>query len=253
MPTAVTEASFRALAPTAPIEAPPRVQVRAAATATVRVRIWDLPTRMFHWALVASLAALVATGYAGGAWIDWHARAGSLVLALLLFRVVWGVIGGRWSRFANFWPTPARVRAYLRGPATKEQDAGHSPLGALSVLAMLGLLLAQVATGLVSDDGGGYTGPLNAWVSSTAGQAATMLHKDYGQWMLAALVALHVAAIAFYRIARRRKLLQAMVDGDKLLEPTRAVPASRDDAVTRMRALCVFALCVLAVWMVTGF
>ena len=120
---------------------------------------------------------------------------------------------------------------------------------------MLGLLFAQIFTGLVADDGGGYTGPLNAWVSTAAGRAATLLHKDYGQWMLLGLVLLHVAAIAFYRIARRRKLVQAMIDGDKQLPHAhaRVVTPSRDDGVTRMQALFVFALCVLAVGMVTGF
>lgn len=255
MPTAATEdtfdESFELFAPAAPPLAPARAEPRA--VAVVRVRVWDLPTRMFHWLLVASLVGLAATGYAGGAWIDWHARMGSLVLALLLFRVVWGVVGGRWSRFANFVPTPAKLARYLKGEATPEQEAGHSPLGALSVLAMLGLLLAQVFTGLVADDGGGYTGPLNAWVSSATGLAATHLHKDYGQWLLLVLVLLHIAAIAFYRFARKRRLLRAMVSGDKLLAPNRVVPPSRDNGGTRMIAAIVFGGCLLAVGTLTGF
>ncbi|HSV83936.1 MAG TPA: cytochrome b/b6 domain-containing protein, partial [Ramlibacter sp.] len=197
MPTVATDRVLGAFVPATTARVPARAD--ASAIAMVRVRVWDLPTRMFHWALVASLAGLVATGYAGGAWIDWHARIGSLVLALLLFRVVWGFAGGRWSRFASFVPTPARLRAYLGGRATPEQEAGHSPLGALSVLAMLTVLFAQLATGLVSDDGGGFTGPLNAWVSSALGDLATQLHKNYGQWVLLGLVLLHVLAIAFYR------------------------------------------------------
>jgi cytochrome b len=219
----------------------------------VRVRVWDLPTRVFHWALVASLAGLVATGYAGGAWIDWHARVGSLVFALLLFRVVWGVVGGRWSRFRSFVPSPATLKAYLQGGATPEQDAGHSPLGALSVLAMLAVLLAQVGSGLMSDDGGGFTGPMNAWVSTAVADAATRLHKDYGQWVLLGLVLLHVAAILFYRLVRQRKLVRAMLDGDKLLPAHRTVPPARDDARTRLFAVAVFACSCVAVGALTGF
>jgi len=252
MPTAATEIRLHAFVPAAP---PPQALPRAVTNTgpVVRVRVWDLPTRIFHWALVASLVGLAATGYAGGAWIDWHARLGSLVLALLLFRVVWGVVGGRWSRFRSFLPTPKNVMRYLRGKATPEQEAGHSPLGALSLLAMLLMLLAQVATGLVSDDGGGFTGPLNAWVSSSVGETATMLHKAYGQWMLLGLVLLHIAAIVFYRIARKRKLVQAMIVGDKLLPAARAVPPARDDAGTRALGAAVLCASLFAVWMLTGF
>ena len=251
MPTAATEIHLHALVPAAPTHAPPRAI--AVAVPVVRVRVWDLPTRLFHWSLVASLAGLALTGYAGGAWIEWHARLGSLVLALLLFRVVWGVVGGRWSRFRNFVPTPRKVLGYLRGETTPEQEAGHSPLGALSVLAMLLLLLAQVATGLVSDDGGGFTGPLNAWVSAGIADSATFLHRNYGQWMLLGLVLLHVAAIVFYRIARKRKLVQAMLDGDKLLPRNRVVPPARDDAGSRTAAAVVLGASLLAVGLVTGF
>jgi cytochrome b len=251
MPTVATDISLHSFAPAAPPQALPRAE--PVAGPVVRVRVWDLPTRVFHWALVSSLVGLAVTGYAGGAWMDWHARLGSLVLALLLFRVVWGVVGGRWSRFRSFLPTPGGMLRYLRGKATPEQEAGHSPLGALSVLAMLLILLAQVATGLISDDGGGFTGPLNAWVSTSIGETATLLHKAYGQWLLLGLVLLHLAAIAFYRIARKRKLVQAMIDGDKLLPVARAVPPARDDAATRIAGAVLLCACVLAVGMLTGF
>jgi cytochrome b len=244
MPTVVTDASFSTLAPQ-------RVPRAASVEAGVRVRIWDLPTRVFHWSLAASLVGLTASGYAGGAWMTWHARIGSLLLALLVFRIVWGFLGGRWSRFANFVPTPAALQRYLRGPATADQDAGHSPLGALSILAMLAVLLAQTVTGLLGDDGGGFTGPWNELVSSATGFAATALHKQVGQWLLFGLVALHVLAIGFYRVARRRKLVRAMLDGDKLL-PRRVAPA-RDDARSRLLAAAVLLASLCAVGFVTGF
>jgi cytochrome b len=250
MPTVASDSSFGLRVP-APRRALDPVRVRSVDRTLVRVRIWDLPTRVFHWSLAASLVGLTATGYAGGAWMDWHGRMGSLVLALLLFRIVWGFAGGRWSRFAAFWPTPSRVRSYLQGPHAPEHKAGHNPLGALSILAMLLLLFAQVATGLVGDDGGGYSGPLNAYVSSAFGLAATLLHKQVGQWLLFGLVLLHVAAIVFYRIARRRKLVRAMIDGDQRLEYW--VPPSRDDARSRLQAAVLMVGCVLLVGLVTGF
>lgn len=251
MPTAVNDPGFVVLAPQAPTAPAPSAAVHVTDAGLFRVRIWDLPTRLFHWSLAAALAGLAITGYAGGAWMDWHARLGTLVLVLLLFRVVWGCIGGRWSRFASFVPSAARLKAYLQGRATPQDDAGHSPLGALSVLAMLLVVFAQVATGLVSDDGGGFIGPLNDRVSSAAALAATALHKQVGQWLLLGLVLLHVAAILWYRIARQRKLVRAMVDGDKLL-PYRVAPA-RDDVRTRATALAVLAAAMLAVGWFVGF
>lgn len=250
MPTVANDAAIGAVLRRAPTVLAPPLR-RATEAGLFRVRIWDLPTRLFHWSLAAALVALVATGYAGGAWMEWHARLGTLVLALLLFRLVWGFVGGRWSRFASFLPTPARVKAYLQGRAAAEQQAGHSPLGALSVLAMLLVLFVQVATGLVSDDGGGFIGPLNDKVTGATALAATALHKQLGLWLLPALVLLHVAAIAFYRFVKRRALVRAMVDGDKLL-PYR-VPAARDDARARGIAVAVLGVCLVMVGWFLGF
>lgn len=251
MPTVANNPGLGVLVPRAPAAAAPTVARPAMEAGLHRVRIWDLPTRLFHWSLAASLVVLTATGYAGGAWIQWHARTGALVLALLLFRVVWGCIGGRWSRFASFLPTPTRLLAYLRGKARPEDEAGHSPLGALSVLAMLLVLFAQVATGLVSDDGGGFVGPLNERVASATGLAATALHKQVGQWLLLGLVLLHVVAIGFYRVVRRRKLVKAMVDGDKLMVVR--LPAARDDALTRTLAVAVLGASLALVGWGIGF
>jgi len=105
------------------------------------VRIWDLPTRLFHWLLAALVLCSVVTAKLGGLWIDWHMRAGYAILALVLFRVLWGFAGSRYARFANFVRGPRAVLDYLRGRGA--QGAGHSPLGALSVLALLAALLVQ--------------------------------------------------------------------------------------------------------------
>ena len=211
-------------------------------TAPRPVRVWDLPTRMFHWTLVLSVTGLVITGHVGGNALVWHMRLGLLVLTLLSFRVLWGLVGGRWSRFASFVRGPATLLRYLRGPrrAGDHFEVGHNPLGALSVLAMIAVLALQVGTGLVADDEIATTGPLNRFVANATGLAATGWHKDAGQWLLIALVVLHLGAIAFYRW-RGTHLVRTMITGDKLLPGD--VPASADNWPRRLLALVLAAAC----------
>jgi cytochrome b len=200
-------------------------------------RVWDLPTRLFHWLLAAALVGSVTSGTIGGNAMVWHLRFGYCVFALLAFRIVWGFVGGRWSRFASFLYAPGTVMRYLRGRAAADEplDVGHNPLGAFSVFALLALLALQVATGLVADDEIATTGPLNRFVSSATATAATGWHAGLGITIVLVLVALHVAAIVFYRLRRGKDLVGPMVRGDKLLPA--GTPASRDDATTRLAAL----------------
>ena len=209
------------------------------------VRVWDLPTRLFHWGLVACVVGLAVTAYSESG-LEWHARLGYTVLALLLFRIVWGFVGGRWSRFASFLYAPSSIVAYLRGRPHPDHLVGHNPLGAGSVFAMLVFLVAQVGTGLVSDDESSFTGPLNRLVSTSQGLAATWYHKRVGQWILLALVVLHVLAVLYYLLRRREDLVGPMIAGDKVVS-TQA-PPSRDDIASRTVALGVFALCAGFVW-----
>lgn len=214
---------------------------------THRVRVWDLPTRLFHWLLAACVVLLVVTGYVGGDAMAWHARFGYTVLALLLFRIVWGFAGGHWSRFRSFVYKPASVLAYLGGRAHPDHRVGHNPLGAASVFSMLAVLAAQAGTGLFADDEIAFTGPLNRFVDSATGLAATWYHKAVGQWLLIGLVVLHLAAIAWYGVKKREGLVRAMVAGDK--ELPQAAPSSRDDAGSRLLALVVVAACAgLVAW-----
>jgi cytochrome b len=215
-----------------------------------RVRVWDLPTRLFHWLLAASVVGLVITGQIGGGLIDWHARLGYCVLALLLFRIVWGLVGGHWSRFASFFYSPSSVVAYLRGRAHPDHLIGHNPLGAASVFAMLLVLAAQVATGLVSDDEISFTGPLNRYVASAKGLAATWYHKNVGQWLIIGLVVLHVAAIVFYRVRKNDDLVRPMLVGDK--QTAHPARSSRDDALSRVAAAVILALAAGASWWVVS-
>jgi cytochrome b len=213
------------------------------------VRIWDLPVRLFHWALAACVIALVITAKMGGNAMEWHFRLGYAVLALLVFRIVWGVVGGRWSRFAAFIYSPARLVRYLRGAAHAGDRIGHSPLGALSVFALLAVLAAQVVTGLLSDDEIAFAGPLTRFVSNAVVGQATSYHQEIGQYLVIGLVVLHLLAIVFYVVVRRQRLVGPMVHGDKVLH-TPAAP-SRDDGASRALALAVLAASSALAWWVS--
>lgn len=214
----------------------------------VQVRVWDLPTRLFHWALVLCVLGSVLSAKIGGNAMIWHARLGYAVLALLGFRLAWGLVGGRWSRFASFLYSPAALLRYLRGQPREGDhfDVGHNPLGAFSVLAMLAWLGLQVGSGLIADDEIAFSGPLVAWVSSEVSLAWTHYHKSYGQWGLFLLLGLHLLAIAFYRW-RRQDLIGPMLSGDKQLSA--AVPASADSWGTRVFALTLLLACAAGVYL----
>jgi cytochrome b len=218
---------------------------------THAVRIWDLPTRLFHWVLAAGVIGSVVTAKIGGAAMAWHFRLGYLALGLLAFRLVWGFVGGHWSRFATFVRGPGTVLRYLRGQAHAGEhlDVGHNPLGAASVLAMLAFLAAQVGTGLVADDEIANVGPLNRFVSIATAHGATVWHKQFGQYVIIALVLLHVAAIVYYLLKKNTNLVAPMLGGDKQLAGD--VPAARDGGAARALALVIAALCAAAVaWVV---
>ncbi len=213
------------------------------------VRIWDLPTRLFHWLLAAAIFALIATGMRGGDALRWHFFLGYAVLALLLWRLVWGIVGGHWSRFATIIPTPARVLRYLRRQATPADLAGHNPLGALAVFAILAIVLAQVVSGLMVDDEIFYQGPLTGRVPGEWIAAATSWHSGWGKRLLLGITLLHVVAIALHSLSGHR-LIGPMFTGDKTLPQSdaAALPASTDGARQRLLALAIVAVAALSVW-----
>ena len=216
------------------------------------VRVWDLPTRTFHWLLAACVLGSVVSAKIGGNAMVWHFRLGYVVFTLLAFRILWGLVGGRWSRFASFIYAPATVVRYLRGQAGPDEhlDVGHNPLGAFSVFALLALLAAQVGTGLFADDDISNTGPLIKFVSGATSSLLTKWHKNFGQWLIIALVLLHVGAIVFYLVRKQQNLVRPMLTGDKLL-PAR-VPASADHFASRALAFALVAACAaLVAWLVS--
>ncbi len=185
------------------------------------VKVWDWPLRLFHWGLLVCVLGCITTIKAGGDWMDWHVRFGYGAAGLIVFRLVWGVVGTRYSRFSSFSFTPRETWRYARG-RSHTYYRGHNPLGALSVFAMLTVLGFQAFGGLFTSDDIAFEGPLahllpSAWVAGITG-----LHKA-NQWLIYGLIGLHVAAISFYTLVKREKLIAAMVHGKK---PRFAPPAS---------------------------
>jgi cytochrome b len=169
--------------------------------------VWDLPVRLVHWLL----AALIAFSWWSVEYhhTDWHIWSGCAILTLLIFRLLWGVVGSSTARFASFVRGPKAITGYLRGRWT---GIGHNPLGALSVLALLGDTALQVGLGLIAQDEDGiYAGPLSGLVSSDTSDRARELHA-VNFYVLLGLVALHVAALVYYRL-RGRRLVGAMITG----------------------------------------
>lgn len=209
------------------------------------VRVWDAPTRLFHWALVGLVVGLVVTAQVGGSAMDWHFRLGYSVLALLLFRFAWGFVGGYWSRFSSFIYTPSEVTQWLQGRSPANQSVGHNPLGGLSVFALLLFLLLQVGSGLFSDDEIAAAGPLSKFVASTWVGNATFYHKEIGKLALLALVALHLAAIGLYFFKKKDNLVKPMIHGDKTLDFLAA--ESQDGRSNRLKALAILLACAVLV------
>lgn len=193
----------------------------------MRAPVWDLPTRLFHWAIVPLVPFLWWSAENGR--MDLHIPAGIAMFGLLLFRLSWGAAGGSTARFAGFVTGPRGLRDHLAGRAAPA--AGHSPLGALSAIAMLLALALQVGLGLfATDEDGLASGPLAHLVSYDLSETLTELHESLFN-VLAALIALHIAAILYYLIARRRNLTGAMLLGEGEVPagaaPLRPAPAWR--------------------------
>lgn len=177
--------------------------------ATNAVAVWDLPTRLFHWLLVALIGFSWWSAENGA--MDWHRLSGETLVGLVVFRVLWGFLGGSTARFAGFVRSPVKVMGYVRGQ--KHLAAGHNPLGGYSVLALLGLVALQVATGLFAVDTDGLeSGPLSYLVSFDQGRVASGIHELSFNALLA-LIGIHLGAIVYYRVVKRRNLVAPMITG----------------------------------------
>jgi cytochrome b len=195
------------------------------------ILVWDLPTRLFHWLLVALVVSSFVTAKIGGNWMRYHEWSGEAILTLLLFRVVWGFIGSAPSRFSAFLAGPATVMRYaltLLGRDTPH-TIGHNPLGGWSVMAMLLVLFIQAGIGLFANDDIATTGPLYKWVSKAASDRLTTIHR-LNQNLIIALVAVHVAAVLFHLIYKHDNLITPMITGKKHWEGDRIEDVSQQPA-----------------------
>jgi len=204
------------------------------------VRIWDLPTRLFHWLFALSVIGAVVTVKVGGSWMDWHMPLGITALVLLAFRLIWGFTGSRYARFGNFFVSPKQTWTYLKTRPHVE-SAGHNPLGAWSVFALLLVVGVQAFTGLFTTDDILVQGPLNQFVSGEVASVMTSIHK-FNETPLFILVGLHLVAILIYAI-RGVKLVPAMVTGNKTeAELPANAQAARDDIGLRAWAFVLIVL-----------
>jgi len=193
-----------------------------------RIRVWDLPTRLFHWVLAALVVFSFTTGKIGGDWMAWHLRSGYAVLALLGFRIAWGFVGSETARFTRFLRGPRAALAYARQTLAGRHPfiAGHNPLGGWMIVAMLAALAFQAGTGLFADDQIATQGPLAVKVSNDTVTRMSSLHS-IGEWVVVALAALHVIAIAVYRAAWNLRLAGPMLHGRAPAPPGTSEPARR--------------------------
>lgn len=214
-------------------------------------RVWDLPTRLFHWSLLLLVIACWWTAGEDGD-IDWHMRCGYAVLALLLFRLVWGVLGSTTARFSSFITSPRAALEYLFG--ARRSDAlhaiGHNPAGGWMVLVLLGTLLLVSITGLFANDDIMSEGPLAHYVSERYSDLSTSWHKS-GFYFLLVLVGLHIAAIAFYLLVKKENLVQPMLTGLKHLP--RGIKLPELHTQEAWLALLILGCTSAAVWLMARF
>jgi cytochrome b len=182
-----------------------------------KVKLWDPFLRLFHWTLVITVATSWVMGEFGPAIMTIHFWSGYFICGLLLFRVAWGIFGPKPARFAEFVPKPRTALKYAKSMTKRAPShwPGHNPLGALSVIALLSLLLAQVTTGLFADpEDYVNVGPLAHLVDASVNRQASVWHERIA-YALLVLVALHVAVILFYRVWKREDLIGPMIHGWK--------------------------------------
>lgn len=203
------------------------------------VRVWDVPTRLFHWVLVALVAVNLYTGFVGGLTeMDLHMKTGLAILGLVVFRVAWGFLGSPRSRFRDFVRGPLTVLSYARKLFGKSHEpwAGHNPLGGWSVIALLTILAVQAGTGLFSNDDIFTEGPLAKLVSNSTSDTLTAVHH-FTVDILIALIVLHLASVTFYLLVKGQNLIRPMLTGRK--RAGEAPPGSDTPFAPRWQAVII--------------
>lgn len=204
-----------------------------------RIPVWDLPTRLFHWLFAAGFVCSWLSHELGAT--EWHFYSGYALLSLLIFRILWGLVGSRHSRFLDFWPRFSSIRQYLRNGVSP--TPGHNPLGALSVFAMLSVMAVQLGSGLANADEAGNHAPYNAWASEVGLEDAAGLIHEWAYRLMLGLIGMHVCAVSFYTFVKHQRMIPGMITGYK-----------NEAGLERPRhlliALACLAVSVLLVWLV---
>ena len=209
-------------------------------------RVWDLPTRLFHWTLVLLVVTCFASGWIGGNWMEWHGRAGIGIVGLVAFRLVWGFLGSTYARFLTFVRGPGAIIDYLKG---KWCGAGHNPLGALSVLGLLGVLAFQSVSGLFGNDDIAFNGPLYVLIDKDTSDWIVSWHRQTS-WLLLLLIGLHLGAISFYRFIKKDDLITPMINGRKTFCTACPVKDAEGGGFRAFVIALVLGLC--AAWVASG-
>jgi cytochrome b len=218
-----------------------------------RIRVWDLPTRIFHWALAVLVVFSFTTGKVGGGWMEWHLKSGYAILALLIFRLAWGAVGSQTARFASFVRGPRAAWAHARELLASRYVAlpGHNPLGGWMVVVLIAMLLLQTTSGLFADDEIATQGPLAVMVSNALVSRLSAIHA-YNSWAIAGAVAVHVLAIVLYRWRFKADLTSPMLHGWTAVPPgTRRADLSQASPALALIALACAAAFVY--WLVAIF
>ena len=216
------------------------------------IRVWDLPIRLFHWLLVVCIVGSFVTINLGDEFIQWHAYFGYSILTLLIFRIIWGFVGSTHARFTSFLPTKKAIFDYLSGSSPRV--LGHNPIGAISVFALIFVLCVQVLTGLFVDDEVSFQGPLAKYVSGSISSFLSEIHEG-NQVVIYTLIAIHIAAIWYYKKFKGENLIKPMINGDKEIDPSEEAKylpadlgrASKDGVLQRGFALILLSVIAVAV------
>ena len=214
------------------------------------VKVWDAPVRLFHWALVLLFAFMFFTGKSGSDWMEWHMRAGYAILALVLFRMLWGFAGSTHARFASFLAGPAACLECVKHLLARKPSPypGHNPLGGWMVLVLLLSLLFQTGTGLFANDDLLSEGPLAALISKATSDQLTLLHV-WNFNLLLLLAGLHLIAVLYHAGFMKENLIGAMFTGVKRL-PANAAGGVVALFASPWLALVLLALAALAVYLI---
>ncbi|WP_339074815.1 cytochrome b/b6 domain-containing protein [Teredinibacter turnerae] len=234
------------------VRAAVKATVKTEAKVTAKVAVWDLPLRLCHWGLVASIA--VCWWSAENHNMAWHVTAGYTALGVVIFRIYWGFVGSTHARFVHFLQGPAAILTYLKKFHHRESSAspGHNPLGALSAIALLLCALLQAGLGLFAIDVDGYEGgPYADYLEFDTARAFAQWH-EWNFNLLLALVALHLVAIVYYQVWKKQPLARAMITGKKALSVEHAVPESAEPKSVLVPALIGLFLSVGIVLLIRG-